>query len=227
MKTSAEKAPASPRAKRNTKARDSSIQSKVSDFKRERIMEVAARLFNERGYRATTVDAIAGELEVTKPFIYYHFHNKEDIVQHLFVRTMDITLAAFEDFDANQPSASDALRDLGRRFVKVVIDSRDSTGFFWRRDVDLPELDKRRARTFRKKLEAPFLQALERGVESGEFSIEDLSLALICIEGMAMWTFNWYRPEGRLSADELADHIANLMVNMVRNQPPKVSRVRA
>ena len=52
--------------KRITKATDKkiSIRSKVQDFKREQILEMAAQLFFERGYKSTSLDAIAKELDV-------------------------------------------------------------------------------------------------------------------------------------------------------------------
>jgi len=197
-------------------AGDLGVRSKVVEFKREQIMDVAARLFYERGYRATTLEAIAATLEVTKPFIYYHFHNKEDILQHLFLRTMEITLAAVEGVDVDGVPPGEALWDLGKRYVSAVIEVRSGAAIFWRGGKDLPELDKRRARAFRQQLEVPFLKVIQRGCDSGEFSVEDVPLTLLCLEGMATWAYNWYRPDGRFTEDELAEHIADLMVSMVQ-----------
>jgi len=191
------------------------IMAKLFDFKREQILEVAARLFYERGYRATTVDAIADELSVTKPFIYYHFKNKEDILRHLFQRTLSSSLKFFSGIDIDNGPPSEVLRQLIARFVKGVIDSRHSTGVFWRGDKDLPMLDKKQAREFRQRFEAPFRQVLTRGAESGEFRYRDLPLTLLCIEGMVNWTYIWYRPQGRLTPDQLADHMSELVLNMV------------
>jgi len=50
---------------------------------RERILEVSAKLFAEKGYSATGIDEIARNVGITKSVIYYHFKNKEDILQTL------------------------------------------------------------------------------------------------------------------------------------------------
>src|SRR5690554_6210673 len=50
---------------------------------RERILEESAKLFAEKGYSATGIDEIARNVEITKSVIYYHFKNKEDILQTL------------------------------------------------------------------------------------------------------------------------------------------------
>jgi AcrR family transcriptional regulator len=50
---------------------------------RERILEVSAKLFAEKGYSATGIDEIARNVGITKSVIYYHFKNKEDILKTL------------------------------------------------------------------------------------------------------------------------------------------------
>ncbi|MFI9721100.1 TetR/AcrR family transcriptional regulator [Streptomyces sp. NPDC052396] len=51
---------------------------------RERIQEVALRLFLDQGYEKTALREIADELGVTKAALYYHFKTKEDILAGLF-----------------------------------------------------------------------------------------------------------------------------------------------
>src|SRR5262245_57916504 len=50
---------------------------------RERIPQVALRLFAEKGYEATSMREIAEHLGITKPALYYHFDSKEAIVREL------------------------------------------------------------------------------------------------------------------------------------------------
>lgn len=46
---------------------------------RDRLLAVAARLFTERGYAATSVSEIVAAAGVTKPILYYYFKNKEGL----------------------------------------------------------------------------------------------------------------------------------------------------
>jgi AcrR family transcriptional regulator len=48
---------------------------------KERIKESALKLFSERGYRGTSVREIAEMAGVTKPTIYYHFKDKENLFE--------------------------------------------------------------------------------------------------------------------------------------------------
>jgi hypothetical protein len=51
----------------------------------ERILEAARVLFAARGYRATSMQAIADEVGITKAALYYHFESKDEILHQLTV----------------------------------------------------------------------------------------------------------------------------------------------
>ncbi|PZF97937.1 TetR family transcriptional regulator [Micromonospora deserti] len=56
---------------------------------RERILAVAAALFAERGYRATSMQEIADRVGITKAALYYHFAAKEDVLHELTGPVLD------------------------------------------------------------------------------------------------------------------------------------------
>ncbi len=55
----------------------------------ERILEAARALFAARGYRATSMQAIADDVGITKAALYYHFDSKEELLRHLTVPLLD------------------------------------------------------------------------------------------------------------------------------------------
>src|SRR3954462_15025571 len=70
------------------------MRDEILAYKRERILEEAVKLFYERGFTGTTLDDIAAELGVTKPFIYTHFRSKTDLLAALCKPTIELSLEA-------------------------------------------------------------------------------------------------------------------------------------
>lgn len=57
---------------------------------KERIMEIALRMFSERGYEAVSIRDICNEVGIKESTLYYHFKNKQDI--------LDSLIAKFEEY---------------------------------------------------------------------------------------------------------------------------------
>ena len=61
---------------------------------------------------------------------------------------------------------------------------------------------------------------LDHGVATGEFTIDETPLAALAIGGVASWASVWYRPGGRLQAQDIAYHMASFMLAMTQVDKP-------
>src|ERR1700683_5290047 len=80
------------------------------DLSREEILRVAARLFRDKGYRATNLQEVADHFGVRRPAIYYYFANKVEILLEIHNRLLETLMAQLEEISAMELSPDEKLR---------------------------------------------------------------------------------------------------------------------
>jgi len=194
----------------------SELKTEVIAFKRKRILEVAAHLFFENGYESATLDAIADQLQVTKPYLYSYFQNKGDILFEICQTGIRKSLAALDEALALPGSPTVRLKASIERVAHVVIDKREYVVVYEREEKNLPPEDAAHILGQRREFDHKITALLEEGVGAGEFAVPDLQLAATTIGGIVTWLPTWYVPTGRLSQSEVAVMTAQLVENMLR-----------
>ncbi|NML51000.1 helix-turn-helix transcriptional regulator [Streptomyces sp. R302] len=88
------------------------------------LLGAAERLFGERGYASTSLDAVVAAAGVTKGAVYHHFRNKAALFREVFVRQQKRVAAELEQAAARAPDAGSALRGAARLFLERCMDRR-------------------------------------------------------------------------------------------------------
>ena len=84
---------------------------------RERILDTALGLFNERGTAAVSTNHIADAASISPGNLYYHFRNKDEVIRALFERLFETHGRVFALPEDRAPTLSDL-----RRLVRVNFD---------------------------------------------------------------------------------------------------------
>ena len=88
---------------------------------RQEILRTSARLFQQQGYDATSMNDIAAALSLSKGGLYHHFQSKEEILFNLMNHAMDITEARVLCPAKAVPDPVERLRTLIRLHIAVVL----------------------------------------------------------------------------------------------------------
>jgi AcrR family transcriptional regulator len=191
------------------------MREEILAYKRERILEEAVKLFYERGFTGTTLDDIAAELGVTKPFIYTHFRSKTELLAALCRPTIELSLEAVSRAAKSDGSPTDRLRRAIVDFTQVVLSRQANIAIYFREEKSLEPEALAEINALRKKFDRVLSNLLSEGVAAGEFDIKDANLAALAIGGMISWAYTWHRPEGRLALSEMCERMADLALQMV------------
>jgi AcrR family transcriptional regulator len=202
------------------------IRDAVSRLKRERIIGAAVDLFYDSGFSNTTLEAVAENMNVTKPFIYSHFSSKNALLAEICSRGIRASLDALNRVVASEGSPTEKVQALAHDFMMAVLQNQEHIAIYNREEKHLSEEDSEAINDMRREFDRKFVALLNEGVATGEFAVEDVQLASLAIGGIVSWSYVWFRPDGRLSREETADRIADLVLAMVQAKPARRKRGR-
>ena len=191
------------------------MREEILAYKRDRILQEAVKLFYERGFTGTTLDDIAAELGVTKPFIYTHFRSKVELLAALCQPTIEMSLAAVANAAESAGTPTERLRRAMSDFAQVVLQRQANIAIYFREEKNLAPEALAEINTLRRKFDRVLSGLLREGVSGGEFHIPDVNVAALALGGMISWAYTWHRPEGRLALDDVCATLADLALRMV------------
>ena len=200
------------------------IRDAVSRLKRERIIATAVELFYNNGLSHTSLEAVAEQMNVTKPFIYSHFKSKSDLLAEICSRGIRASLDALNRAVSIEGTPTDKMQTLARDFMLAVLENQAHIAIYNREEKDLLGPDRDAINEMRREFDRKFCALLEEGVAAGEFVIDDVPLASLAIGGIVSWSYVWYRPNGRLSRSDTADRVADLVLAMLQAKPARRKR---
>lgn len=196
------------------------LRTEVQEFKRRRILEEARELFFAHGYEATTLDAIADALNVTKPFLYSYFRNKSEILNAICEIGIGKSIAALDEALATRLAPPDKLRLIVERVTTIIITNQKYIVVYTREEKNLEQKEAKYLIGLRRDFDLRLARLLDEGAASGDFEIEDSALTAVSISGLITWVASWYRP-GRHSQTDVVSHTIRLVDRMVAKRPKR------
>jgi AcrR family transcriptional regulator len=179
---------------------------------RQEILRTAARLFQQQGYDGTSMNDVAAALKLSKGGLYHHFQSKDEILFNLMDHAMDITQERVINAVRGIADPEARLRALIRLHISVVLSIRDrEITVMLHENHPLPPPLRKRINT-RKKDYVHFVEQLIAEVQKGRASKSNVNprAAAFALLGMINWIYQWYRPEGTLQEESLAQQYTEI-----------------
>lgn len=180
---------------------------------RQEILRTAARLFQQRGYDATSMNDVAAALKLSKGGLYHHFQSKDEILFEIMNHAMELTQERVIAPVRSIADPLERLRALIRLHIEVVLSPRDrEITVMLHENHPLPPALRKRI-NHRKKEYVHFVESLIADVQrarTGKAAVSPRAAAFALL-GMINWIYQWYKPEGELQANNLIPQFTELI----------------
>jgi AcrR family transcriptional regulator len=175
------------------------------------ILERAARVICQRGFEATSMQEIADACGLTKAGLYHHVKTKDALLLAIMNYGMDLFEEVVIDRVSGIADPLERLRATMARNVELVTtDSSKEVTIILHEHQTLTGAAQREINA-RKKRYVSFLEgSLREAIERGQIRPVDPTLAAFSFLGVVLWTYKWYRANGRISPGELAGGMSEL-----------------
>jgi len=173
-------------------------------LREESILQAAAACFGEQGYRATTLETVAERLGISRVTLYRYCPSKEELLIRVFERSIAIFQRGLRQICAQDIPPEEKVRQIIRHQVRLMADHRNFLSVFFSEEGNLPPEMAQRARNERRTYDALIEGVIHEGIEAGRLAPLPPKLISFALLGMCNWLYQWYQPDGPLSADEVA-----------------------
>ncbi len=180
--------------------------------RKEQIYSVAAHLFSQQGYHATTMREIARELQLEGGSLYSHITSKQDLLYEIVLRASEQFRRAAQEVIAAGGSSREQLAKLMRRHLAIVAASTERAAVYFHEWRHLDPAQQAIIKRHRDEYEDYVRQIIHAGITNGEFVADDERLVARQVLSLLNWTYQWYRPDGPLNPDELANRFYRMVM---------------
>ena len=198
--------------------------SRPVESRRVEICRTAAQIFRDRGYDATSVSDIARALGITKAGLYHYFESKEallfEITSYGLDRVRDeviLPARAVRDPEAR-------LRQMVTRHARIATQGRGAIAQIVDEVRALPPPARKRVEERMRAYVDLVRETLVELRSAGRLRDVDPTVATFSVIGTILWLPRWFRQNGRLSQEQVANQIADVVLGGVLRSRPTVKR---
>src|SRR5947208_307575 len=183
--------------------------------RRDELLDLAARLFAERGFRATTVRDIAEAAGILSGSLYHHFDSKESMVDEILTRFQEELFGRYEEIVARGLGPRETLEAVVVASCESIDRHQAEVAIYQNEAKYLAEFERfgylrDRNRQFHKL----WAGILEDGVRAGVFRPDlDVELVYRFIRDTVWVAVHWYRPGGELTAHQIAKQYLGILLD--------------
>ena len=183
--------------------------------KEQQILSAAAKIFREKGYQRATIKDVADEVGLLKGSIYYYIKSKQELLYKIGIAPLKATTEKLKEVVNQDISPEEKLKLAIKTRLKAFDEFYpEILVFLHERFDELSEDERSFLKKGQKEDEEFWRKILTEGMERDVFRKDmDLKITAQAIIGMCHWMYKWYKKDGRLTTDQIAEVFSEFALN--------------
>jgi AcrR family transcriptional regulator len=202
-----------------SKSDQSTPRSRRREETRQRVFDVAVRLFAEKGYAATSPQDIADAAGLTRQAFYYYGFTKDELLTQIMEDLSTRTSLRLRATIADSTNYAMSLHNLVFLIVSDRAHNRARVRLLIRSESELPASLAESYTSARNEAVSLVRDVVEAGVAAGQFRAVDATVAVQSIIGMSDSVVWWFEPDEGRPVEPIAEEMARNAVEMLRVHP--------
>lgn len=181
---------------------------------RVNILEASIRLFRTYGYIKTSIDDISQAVGLTKGGVYHYVDNKENILAEIHDYMADAYLKRLNKYVNSEPDPHRKLIKYIKTHTEIMKDFQDYIKVFFTEAENLSTESFERIMRKRDIGKKMLYDIIVSGIRTKQFRDDiDPNIVTFLVLGMINWFYQWYRPGGALSIEEIIENINTVVLH--------------
>ena len=184
---------------------------------KEQILEEISELFFKSGYEKTSIRDISKALKISKPGLYYHFTNKQEMLFSIIDGFLEKHLVNLREnigrFETPEDKFVYIIREHINFFVNYPAQTKVVIYEIYSLEEEYAKIIEPKQREYLRFFKDVLTQIIEK---SGNKT--DVTMATFSLVGTLNWVVKWYKPEGRMSPAVLAENISTFYLRGLKGE---------
>jgi AcrR family transcriptional regulator len=193
---------------------------KLSNPRYQSILNVAAKVFRQKGYHHATISDIAREVGLQKGSLYHHIESKEELLHEIVISSLALYVGSLKQILNSATAPQDAVREAIIAHMAPIDMQFDRIYVFLNEAHNLSKERKGEVDIQLNEYERLWIEVLKRGKRKRVFRADlDCKITMLSIFGMCNWSLRWYKQQGKYSAKALGEMYAKSILHGIMKKP--------
>jgi TetR/AcrR family transcriptional regulator, cholesterol catabolism regulator len=188
------------------------IKNKKNGTRKEAIVEIAAKLFHQKGFNATSMRDLAEQVGVEAASLYNHIQSKSEILQEICFHVANEFSNHFHEIENSRASLIQKVEDVLRFHIRQMVNHYEFVNVADREWKHLPDPYlsnyQHQRRVYRKR----FAALIEQGIQQQQIKKIDAPTVVLIMLHAVSGIESWHRSKTKISAEELEENMVMIMI---------------